>query len=794
VFFGVQMKFEEDITKLLPEDKMGGSESIVFSNLQVKDKIFILFSQKNGQKEPDKLIEICDNFIDSLTQHDTAALINDILYHIEPETIENAMQFFMEHLPVFVDTNTLKQFDNLFTQQHIDSAMEENFLLINSAAGSQFAEMICQDPTGVRNTLSATFRKMTEGLGGNYKICNLHFFTPDSTIALAFVTPTVSSMDSKSSIKLVALIEDEIQSFQAQDTTLTIQYHGQPVQGVFNARQIKKDLWTTVAISVVIIFILLGICFRNKSTLLHLFLPLLYGAFFSLTCMYFIKGSMSLMAVGLGAIVLGVALSYCLHILTHYKYVNSAVKVLRDETLPVFLGCLTTVGAFMGLLFTDSDLLIDFGLFASFAMIGTTIYCLIFMPQFFSGTNNRRSAKIFRQVEKINSYPLDRQPFVIIGIVVVSIFCFIASFWVKFDSNLKNIGYFEPNILASQDLLNSKTAGGNTTTYFASVGKTLDEALIYNQQMSTRLEKLSKEGKIAKYSQTANLFLPQKEQQQRIAAWKDYFSEQTIDSIEQRLDKAAKKYGFNPTFFAPFFRTLEQDYEPVSLYEADILPSNLMSNFIEKANDTTYMAFIPVQLSKSKWIEVCDSLTQNKHVLAIDGMYYASILVNVIKDDFNTALWISMGFVFLVLIISFKKIKLTIIAFIPMVLSWYIVLGIMVVFGLQFNLINIVISTFIFGIGVDYSIFVMNGLIADKRKNARMLLHHKTAIFFSALALIITVGSLLFASHPALESVGIPTLIGMSSTVLISYYLQPFLYRWWVKKESWKEIFNKNYS
>ena len=40
-----------------------------------------------------------------------------------------------------------------------------------------------------------------------------------------------------------------------------------------------------------------------------------------------------------------------------------------------------------------------------------------------------------------------------------------------------------------------------------------------------------------------------------------------------------------------------------------------------------------------------------------------------------------------------------------MFLSWYVLQGLMALLGLEFNLINIVISTFIFGIGVDYSIF-----------------------------------------------------------------------------------------
>ena len=111
--------------------------------------------------------------------------------------------------------------------------------------------------------------------------------------------------------------------------------------------------------------------------------PVAYGCFFGLACIYWLKGGMSLMAMGIGAIVMGVALSYCLHVLTHSKYVSDPIQILKDQSTPVILGCLTTIGAFLGLLFTESDLLKDFGWFASFAMIGTTLYALIFLPHFF---------------------------------------------------------------------------------------------------------------------------------------------------------------------------------------------------------------------------------------------------------------------------------------------------------------------------------------------------------------------------------------------------------------------------
>ena len=153
-------------------------------------------------------------------------------------------------------------------------------------------------------------------------------------------------------------------------------------------------------------------------------------------------------------------------------------------------------------------------------------------------------------------------------------------------------------------------------------------------------------------------------------------------------------------------------------------------------------------------------------------------MVEIVHDDFSTTLWISSIFVLIVLLVSFRNVWISLLAFLPMFVSWYVMQGYMALFGLEFNLINIVISTFIYGIGVDYSIFVMEGLLSEARKGEKSTLeYHKVAIFYSAMVLAIVTFSLIFARHPAIHSIGLITLIGMASTILITYSLQPWVFR-----------------
>ncbi|MBQ6766677.1 MAG: MMPL family transporter, partial [Paludibacteraceae bacterium] len=667
-------------------------------------------------------------------------------------------------------------FDKVFSKEHIDAQMADNYEALQSADGEYTAQIITYDPAGMRYALQYKAKELSGALGGSYKIIDNHFFTTDSTVCIAFLTPNFKAFDSKTGIVLTELIEDDIKNLENDYSDVEFLFHGAPIQSVFNSRQIKSDLALTLGLSVLFVCLIIAFCFKNKSTLPLLLAPVVYGAFFSLAVMYLIQGTMSLMALGIGAIVLGVSLSYCLHVLTHYKYVSDPEIVIKEQTKPVILGVLTTIGAFMGLMFTESALLKDFGMFASLAMVGTTIFCLLFLPHFFNASNNKRSEKAFRLLEKINSYPLDKRTWLVAVIAILSVVCIFLSGNVKFDSDLKNIGYHNPIEQRSSKMLAEKTAGGNYTGYFAVTSRNLDSALIYNKVLDDRLLQLKDSGEVENFSCTSAILLDTKTQQNRIAAWKAYWTQEKVARVKTDIKAAGKKYGFTDDTFEPFFSILDAEYEPTSLYHAGILPEGLMSNWIEYT-DSTYMVFTPVQIQPENRRHASEMIVKTPHTVVIDPFFYTQDMVEILNNDFNTVLLISTLFVFIVLLVSFRSIILGIIAFLPMMLSWFIVLGIMNIFDLEFNLINIIISTFIFGVGVDYSIFVMDGLLAGLRGEDKLLMYHKTAIFFSAVTLVISISSLIFATHPAISSIGLTTLIGMTATLLITYTVEPYLFK-----------------
>ena len=782
LFFGLRLHFEEDISKLLPSSSV--ESQLAFGSIQLKDKIYIQVTSTNEHLSPDLLAERTDEFIDLLYKKDsTSHYIGNVLYKMEPETAINALDFVLEHIPSFIDTAAYQDFEKALEPEAIEKQMWVNYEQMMEDETGDITQAIMYDPLNLRNVVLGN---VLQGAVGGFNLIDDHLFCPDSTVALAFLAPSFRSLDSQSATRFSKMLSQALQEFNASHPDVKVHAHGDPMGSVSNAGRIRSDLIVTVGISMILILLLIGLCFRSFPFIWKLLLPILYGTAFSLACIFWIKGEMSLMALGLGAIVLGVAISYTLHVLIHHFFVGDPEKLLRDESTPVFLGCITTVGAFCSLLFTDSDLLRDFGLFASFALLGSTLFALICLPHFLPSIKADSNSKTFRRISRLNNLPFDKKSWFLIIIAVIVVIGIIFSPKVKFDSDLRNLDFNSPEEIEAEGLYNAKNNDGFYHLYFATVSTDLDEALEADKSLMFLLDSLKSQDVVHSYTDIIpKLFVTQADQEQRIAAWNAFWTEERKAYAIAQVDKGALQFGLDPMMFYDFKDLLDADYEAASLIESGVVPDNLLGNFIECNADSQYMVFTDVSMRFDEKDIATDALVANPKTFVLEPFYYCKSMVEVINDDFNIAVWISSLFVLLILLISFRNIITALLSFIPMVLSWFMVQGYMAIIGLEFNLINIIISTFIFGVGVDYSIFITEGLLTQARTGNRdVLTWHKVAIFFSAIILVIVVTSLLFAVHPAIRSIGLSTLIGMASTIMISYALQPFAF-WQLMKWPW---------
>ena len=285
----------------------------------------------------------------------------------------------------------------------------------------------------------------------------------------------------------------------------------------------------------------------------------------------------------------------------------------------------------------------------------------------------------------------------------------------------------------------------------------------------------------AEVSSIAQIVPSKRSQQERLKAW-ERLMERHRQTLAERLPKAAESAGFAGNAFSNFFSVIEKEYEiiePTSF--AQLLAGRGASMFKEGERCVTTVT-LPQEAGDS-----LQSLISSKVARLFEGSGQRVSLFNVkelssaisesLSADFNYIGLSCSLIVFIFLWLSLRRLSYAIIAFMPMVVSWIWILGIMNLFGIEFNLVNIILATFIFGQGDDYSIFITEGLIYEDKYGKKIIGSFRESIYISAAIMFIGMGTLIVAKHPALSSLGEITVLGMAAVVLFSCTLPPLLFR-----------------
>jgi len=225
-------------------------------------------------------------------------------------------------------------------------------------------------------------------------------------------------------------------------------------------------------------------------------------------------------------------------------------------------------------------------------------------------------------------------------------------------------------------------------------------------------------------------------------------------TLKTELLSVGEATGFSNEAFSGFLALLEKEYSIVDFSSS----FNELPSFIKEwteERDGVYTLITQLYSPSEQKENLYKLINDNTELGILDRSHFSSIWAISIKEDFNIILIISSLLVFFTLLISYGRIELAVMAFLPMAVSWVIILGLMNILGIEFNIFNILLATFIFGIGDDFSIFVLDGLSAEYQGKGEALASHKSAIFFSTFTVLAGVGSMAFASHPALRSIAL---------------------------------------
>lgn len=782
-FFIHRIKLEEDITSLIPMDDRITEMSETFSNSKFSDQIIFTVSLKDSTRtSANRLIEVVDSF--SFFLESDTAFVKTVRSSVDESSVSKVYDFFYNNMPLYMSDDDYAYLDTITTSEHLDDIMQNNYKSIIGPTGFATSKYILKDPLSIVPRFLKRLQSFE--LDKNFILYKSHIFTKDKKKALVFVDPFYSSKNTKQNRILIEHIDTYLSTNTPDD--IVIDYYGGTPVAVANADRIQKDIILTVTFAVILLLLLFVFIFKNIRVLAVLFIPVVLGVGVSLVLLSLMYTSISAIALGVGAVLLGISIDFSLHYFSHFRHGHTPKSILKDISNPVIMSSLTTASAFICLNVVNSQALNQLGLFAGISVVATSIFVLVVLPLLFRHKNKEVKEQHYTIIDKLASYEFHKSKLWITGVLALTVVFVFTGKSLKFDADIANLNYLPSHLAKAEKNLKEVSSEASSAIYIVASDTSLEMALQKLERNAPLFNELEEKNIVGTVSSVSTLLLSGKKQKEQIERWNAFWKKKDAESTISVITKAGENNHFKAGAFSGFNNIMKKNFMPVDAADFSNVSQMFLSNLINK-NDGKVSLVSVCKVDQDKKEAFFSELEEANELLVLDKQFFTNKFFEILKDDFSKLINYSMLVVFLIILIFWGRFELALITFIPIILSWQWTIGLMGLFDVHFNIFNIIISTFIFGLGIDYSIFITQGLINNHKYGNRSILPYKVSVLLSVSTTLIGVGVLIFAQHPALKSIATVTILGIISVIIITFTILPFLFNWMTHSKLQKRVF-----
>ena len=758
-----RMEYKEDISDFLPMTEQQKQAMHIYQDISGAERIVIIF--EGG--DVDAKLDAIDAYAQCLQEKDSA-LFACLTTQIDIQHYLDVLHWTYSHIPYFLTETDYMRMDSLLaSDDYVHRSMENTKRILQMPVSAFMHRTIGDDPLSLFAPVVSSLQQFQPVVGG-FSSLDGYMLSADEQMAFAIFQTPYGANETRSNTRLVAMLNEIGEELSEQYPDVSIRLLGAPVVAVENASRIKTDSLIAVALAVVLICIVLLYCFRrDKRAIGLILLTIAFGWLFGMAIMSVTCHQVSLIVLGIGSVIIGIAVNYPLHIVFHRRYTASVRQTLQEVISPLVIGNITTVGAFLTLVPLQAVALRDLGIFAASMLVGTILFSVVFLPQLM-----RHDAMPLAQEEQTIAEQPASQPmspakrYIVLAVLtVLTAGLYWAGKDIAFDADVSHMNYMTPQQRADFAYFSALAGESETETVY----------IVENRQHILPPDTWQ----AAKGAQTvlsAWRWLPdEQEQQLRLQRW-NLFCQTHRAALKDAIRTEAKKAGFRPEIFDPFIQTMEKDYAPMPFEDFEPLALSMLKGYyVEREQQIELVTRVGVSKEQVEAFEQQASERIDPQGLVFDIRSMNKQVANKLSDNFDYIGLACSLMVFFFLWITMRSWRAATVTFIPMAISWIWILGIMHLLGLQFNIVNVILATFIFGQGDDYTIFVVEGLQHEYRTGKRMIPQFRNSIILSAVIMFLGIGVLVIARHPAMHSLGMVTLIGMSVVILIANVVPPLL-------------------
>ena len=567
-------------------------------------------------------------------------------------------------------------------------------------------------------------------------------------------------------------IEEELKQEEAY-RPVVVGYTGHYQKAVEQADRTTREMAWVSAIVTVLLFLVLFVYFRRVTAVLLVGVPLAAGVIWTGGLVSLLLGHLNIITGFAAAILAGLGSDYGIFLLNRYYYERRAGRDFATACHEAFsntgratlASMVTTLGAFVALLFSDFRLFVEFGLVGSLGVLANYVVMMLILPSLLALLESRR----------LQPAPV-RLPYVTVlkkfftvrwapaAICLVLFLCILSSLSLPAQSKIDyQDGLFENKSLPSYRLSDRVTQLMNVSlspTLLMMKGREEEKRTV--ESLEGLLKGPSADSLVFNQVIGLSSFIPefQTEKKAILAGIYEKFKKVQLPSRAKMLASLRDSLEAGP---------IERGNLPpevVRMFEApggDVYTVYLYPSFFRSSSEKLKRYHEGVLAVKREL---------GLHFIAADSTFVSDDTVRLIEREAPRGMLVLLVFLAGVALVVLRPLKRAVILLANLIGSLVLLSGLLWAAHIPLNVLNIAVIPIILGTGIDCFVHFSHRFdeIGDLSETLRLEIR---PIFISSLTSIIGFGGLILTSSEGLRSTGWVAVLGLSLVTLICAFVFP---------------------
>lgn len=591
------------------------------------------------------------------------------------------------------------------------------------------------------------------------------------------------------------------------DNKLKVSFTGGLALDYEEADSVVKGASKAGFLSILVVFIILFLAFRNLILIAFLVITIILGLLITLGLTTFFIGSLNIISVAFAVLFIGISvdfgIQFCLRSFENKNFSPKNIQLtVKNISFSLLIVSITSIIGFLSFIPTDYKGLSELGVISSIGLIVGLMANIIFLPSCCIMFNKKiKSISVskklfFYEVHKVISKKSNY--FLIFLVFVLSSGIFFMRD-INFDSDpMKLKDQNSQSVILALKLMEQNPSSDYTISVFKKeIENKKIEELLRNDIIKNifRLNSLEFSDEIKDELEYLNFLYKKKKSY--------FFSDYSeLKKLKQILNKVInleiKPISVNAELLLKKLEKINssEDFKKVQNlwfenFDELFLDITELINIDPNASENIPELFMKRYISEdgyerfevipAKNLQNQENLSEfvtfvKSHFPEATGMPIIQFEAgNVVVNSFIFALTISVFFLLIFTYLIFRKLKIVLLCILPLIFSVIFASILMRLFEIDLNFANMISLPLLFSLGTSYSIYILKRSVDLRSIDKTLKSSTPNAVFFSGLTTIGSFAMLSFSSHNGTSSMGILLFISLFSALFSCLIILPVM-------------------